>query len=110
MQLLPATWRFRSPGGGSDAFGGKNIVGYCNDIGYQDHGHIDALVRMFERALKGIGQLPARDRNALIARLDSVHVISHNFGYGVCDDNGFPACQASESLRYRLVSEHSHAT
>ena len=30
--------------------------------------------------------LSASDRNALIARLDRVRVISHNFGYGVGDD------------------------
>ena len=61
-------------------------AGYCNDIGYQDDGYFDALVRMFEQALKVIGQLPALDRNALIARLDRVRIISHNFGYGVGDD------------------------
>ena len=61
-------------------------AGYCNDIGYQDDGYFDALVRMFEQALKVIGQLPAPDRNALIARLDRVRAISHNFGYGVGDD------------------------
>jgi hypothetical protein len=41
---------------------------------------------MFEHALKVIGTLPVPDRNALIARLDRVRVISHNFGYGVGDD------------------------
>jgi hypothetical protein len=61
-------------------------AGYCNDIGYQDGGYFDALVRMFEQALKVIGQLPAPDRNALIARLDRVRAISHNFGYGAGDD------------------------
>ena len=61
-------------------------AGSCNDIGYRDDGYFDALVRMFEQALKVIGQLPAPDRNALIARLDRVRVINHNFGYGVGDD------------------------
>jgi len=41
---------------------------------------------MFDQTLKVIGQLPALDHNALIARLDRVRVISHNFGYGVGDD------------------------
>ena len=41
---------------------------------------------MFEQALKIIGQLPAPDRDVLIARLDRVRLISHNFGYGVGDD------------------------
>ena len=48
--------------------------------------HFNALVRMFEQALKTISQLSANDRNPLIARLDRVRTISHNFGYGVGDD------------------------
>jgi len=64
----------------------ERAAGFCSDIGYQDDGYFDALVRMFEETLKTIAQLPAGDRNALIARLDRVRVISHNFGYGVGDD------------------------
>ena len=61
-------------------------AGFCNDLGYQDEVFFDALVRMFEQALKVIGKLPAQDRDAWIARLDRVRTISHNFGYGVGDD------------------------
>jgi hypothetical protein len=61
-------------------------AGFCSDIGNQDEGYLDALVRMFDQALKVCGQLPASDRNALITRLDRVRVISHNVGYGVGDD------------------------
>jgi hypothetical protein len=61
-------------------------AGFCSDIGYQDDGYFDAMVRMFEEALKVIGQLPAPDRHALIARLDRVRITCHNFGYGVGDD------------------------
>jgi hypothetical protein len=64
----------------------ERAAGFCSDIGYQDDGYFDALVRMFEQALKAIAQLSTSDRNALIARLDKVRVISHNFGYGVGDD------------------------
>jgi hypothetical protein len=61
-------------------------AGFCNDVGYQDGGYLDALVRMFGQALKQIAQLPAGDRAVLIARLDRVRNIGHNFGYGVGDD------------------------
>jgi hypothetical protein len=61
-------------------------AGFCNDVGYQDDSYFDALVRMFEQAVKIIAQLPASDRNPLIARLAKVRTISHNFGYGVGDD------------------------
>jgi len=61
-------------------------AGFCNDVGYQDEVYFDALVRMFEQALKTIAQLSDSDPNPLIVRLDRVRVISHNFGYGVGDD------------------------
>ena len=59
---------------------------FCTDIGYQDDAYFDALVRMFEQALKTTAQLPAGDRTPLIARIDKIRTISHNFGYGVGDD------------------------
>ena len=64
----------------------ERAAGFYDDLGSQDEGYFDALVRMFEQALKTIGQLPSADRGALIARLDRVRIISHNFGYGVGDD------------------------
>lgn len=64
----------------------ERAVGFCSDIGYQDEGYFDALVRMFEQALRLTDQLPATERTALIARLNRVRTISHNFGYGVGDD------------------------
>jgi hypothetical protein len=64
----------------------ERAAGFCSDIGYQDDSYFDALVRMFEQALKAIAQLSAGDRRALIARPDKVRAVSHNFGYGVGDD------------------------
>ena len=64
----------------------ESAAGFSNDIGYQDEGYFDALVNMFEQALKITRQLSAGERNALIARLERVRTISHNFGYGVGDD------------------------
>jgi hypothetical protein len=64
----------------------ENAAGFSLDVGYQDEDFFDALVNMFEQALKATLQLPAEDRDALIARLDHVRAISHNFGYGVGDD------------------------
>ena len=64
----------------------ERAAGFCSDVGYQDDSYFNALVRMFEQALRIIAQLSASDRKPLIARLDRVHTISHNFGYGVGDD------------------------
>jgi hypothetical protein len=49
-------------------------------------GYFNALVNMFEQALKTTHQLSAGERNALIARLERVRTNSHNLGYGVGDD------------------------
>ena len=64
----------------------ERAAGFCSDVGYQDEGYFDALVRMFEQTLKAIAHLSAGDRHALIVRLDKVRAVSHNFGYGVDDD------------------------
>jgi hypothetical protein len=64
----------------------ERAAGFSNDTGLQDEGYFDALVRMFEQALKAIAALPDAARPALLARLDEVRRISHNFGYGVGDD------------------------
>ena len=64
----------------------EQATGYCRDIGYQEEGFFDALVRMFEQALKSANTLPADGRDSYIARLDQVREIGHDFGYGVGDD------------------------
>lgn len=64
----------------------EQATGFSNDVGMQDEGYFDALVRMFQQALKVIGSLPEQDRQELLGRLDAVCNISHNLGYGVGDD------------------------
>ena len=64
----------------------ESAAGFCNDVGYQDEGYFNALVNMFEQAIRITRQLSAADRDALIVRLDRVRTISHNLGYGVGDD------------------------
>ena len=60
-------------------------AGFSDDVGMQDEGYFDALVRMFDQALKAVSALPDGRRPALLARLDAVRHVSHNFGYGVGD-------------------------
>jgi hypothetical protein len=64
----------------------ERAAGFSSDIGLQDEGYFDALVRMFEQALKVAMTLPEVQRADLLARLDTVRRISHDFGYGVGDD------------------------
>lgn len=67
------------------AFYCERAAGFSDEIALQDEGYFDALVRMFEQALKVIAALPCTRRSALLARLEDVQRISHNFGYGVGD-------------------------
>jgi hypothetical protein len=64
----------------------ERAVGFCDDVGLQDEGYFDALVRMFEQVLKVICSLPEDRQSELYGRLDAVRRISHNFGYGVGDN------------------------
>ena len=66
----------------------ERAAGFSMEVGLQDEGYFDALVRMFEQALKTIASLPDAQRQPLWDRLDTVRHTSHNFGYGVGDDMG----------------------
>jgi hypothetical protein len=78
---------------GQDAGLAELMVFYCEqdarfsrDVGQDNEGHFDALVRMFEQALNVIATLPAAQRPAFLARLDAVRGASHDLGYGVGED------------------------
>jgi len=64
----------------------EQAAGFCSDIRNDDESYLNAMVRMFEQALKAVNKLPTGGRDALIARLDRVRAVSHKFGYGVGDD------------------------
>lgn len=63
----------------------ERAAGFSSDVGLQDENWFDALLRMFEQALKAIATLPEEARPAFWARLDRVRGISHSIGYGVGD-------------------------
>jgi hypothetical protein len=64
----------------------ERAAGFCRDVSHEDEAYFDALVRMFEQALKLTDQLTANVRKGFISRLDRVRIMSHDFGYGVGDD------------------------
>jgi hypothetical protein len=64
----------------------EQAVGFYSEVTYDDARHLDALVRMFERALHTTGSLPANVQTSLIERLDTVRNMSDELGYGVRDD------------------------
>ena len=67
----------------------ERAAGFCSDIYSDDEGYFDALVRMFEQALKFANALSTDRRDDLVSRLERVRTISHDFGYGVGDDMDF---------------------
>jgi hypothetical protein len=64
----------------------ERAAGFCSDVCNDDEGYFNALVRMFEQALQFAHALSVDRREDLVARLDRVRVIGHEFGYGVGDD------------------------
>ena len=77
------------------------MVFYCEqaadfscDLGLQDEGYFQALVRMFEQALRAVRTLPIAQQDSLRERLDRVRRISHDFGYGVGDDLDYLLAEA----------------
>jgi hypothetical protein len=75
----------------------ERAAGFCNDVTDDDEGYFDALVRMFEQALQFANALPVDRRDALIARLERVRVIGHEFGYGVGDEMDF-SCRSIRTV------------
>ena len=67
----------------------EQAAGFSSDIASDDEGYFNALVRMFEQALKMAKALSAERRDDILVRLDRVRVISHKIGYGVGDDTDF---------------------
>src|SRR4051812_35323223 len=85
------------------AFYCERAAGFCRDVGYQNDSYFDALVRMFDEALKLIAQLPAGGRNALIARLDRVRIISHNLQTSVSPCLCVKSCRPRQSTTTRPI-------
>ena len=61
----------------------EQAAGFGGEYGFEDGGYFDALVRMFEQALKASVTLPAARQDTMLRRLASVRRIGHRFGYGV---------------------------
>ncbi|SFM58455.1 hypothetical protein SAMN05421880_12217 [Nitrosomonas nitrosa] len=60
-----------------------NLLSYC---GMDDEGYFNALVRMFEQALKAIVALETDQQEDFVERLERVRHEGHNWGWGVGDD------------------------
>lgn len=64
----------------------EGAAGFSAEYGMDDEGYYDALLRMFENALKVIATLPEPTCGEFLDRLDRVRRTCRDFGYGVYDD------------------------
>ena len=64
----------------------ERATGLCSDVGLQDEGCFEGLVRRVRQALKAIDALPTENRPPLLGRLDVVRRLGQNLGDGVGDN------------------------
>ena len=79
----------------------ERAAGFSKDVGHDDAGYFDALVRMFEQSLKITNTLAGNARRGLLTRLDRVRNISHEFGYGVGDEMDVLLSEFVPSFQHR---------
>lgn len=61
-------------------------IGFANELGLDDDAYYDALVRMFEQALKTVMPLPEAQREPFLDRLDHVRTSDRNISGWVADE------------------------
>jgi hypothetical protein len=61
----------------------EQAIGFSNGVGLDDEGYYDALVRMFEQALKTVIALPETRRESFLDRLQDVRASGQGMGWGV---------------------------
>ena len=64
----------------------ERAADFSHEYGLQDESYFNALVRMFEQALKNSLTVSTEQRNQFFVRLGAVRAICHDLGYGVGDD------------------------
>lgn len=73
----------------------EEAAGFCADFGNDDEAYFNALLSMFEQALKLRSNLPVELQQSVLSRLQGVREIS-NFGYGVRDEMDFLLARYSD--------------
>lgn len=64
----------------------EQALGFSNDVGLDDAVYYDALVRMFEQALKVVMAMPEAQRESFLDQLEDIRADGQGFGWGVGDD------------------------
>jgi hypothetical protein len=61
----------------------EQAISFSHEVGLDDGAYHDALVRMFEQALKAVMALPETQRLSLLDRLQAVRTSGQSVGWGV---------------------------
>ncbi len=63
----------------------EQAAGFCNQVGLDDEGYYNALMRMFEQAMETVDSLDPNLQGHFIERLEQVHTLCQDIGWGVGD-------------------------
>jgi len=61
----------------------EQASGFSDDVGLDDESYYDALVRMFEQALKAVMTLPETQREPFLDRLEDIRAWGQGMGWGL---------------------------
>ena len=64
----------------------ERAAGFCEDADHRDAAYLDAIVRVFEGALKAAANLTGNVQSDLLSRLDCVRSIGRQLGNGVGEE------------------------
>jgi hypothetical protein len=64
----------------------ERAAGFCEDADHRDAAYLDAIVRVFERALKAAANLTGNVQSDFLSRLDCVRSIGRQLGNGVGEE------------------------
>jgi hypothetical protein len=79
----------------------ERAAGFCQEVDYREAAYFDALVRMFEQALKATANLTGNVQIGFLARLDRVRSIGRQLGNGVGEDMDVPLSEFDLSVLAR---------
>jgi len=81
----------------------ERAAGFCADVRHADPAYFDALVRMFEQALRAIAKLATNVQSSLLTRLDRVRSIGRQLGYGVGDNMDVLLAEFDSSIHAEVL-------
>ena len=82
----------------------ERAAGFCEDVDYRDKSYLDALVRMFEHALKTAANLTGNVQRGFLSRLDRVRNIGRQLGDGIGEEMDVLLSEFESSTNPRCIS------